>query len=60
MGEVNYEDTLTSNQPNYKEKSILELRKNLSKDTYANTVYLSDTNFVKTSENVLRKSRNSR
>ena len=60
IGEVVYESTLSSNQPNYKEKSILELRKNLSKDAYTTTIYLSGMNFIKTTQNFLRNSGKSR
>ena len=56
MGGVAYEGTLSSNQPNYKKKSVLELRRNLSKDAYATTVYLSEMNFIKTTQNFLRNS----
>ena len=49
IGEVVYESTLSNNQPNYKEKKrILELRKNLSKDAYTTTIYLSGMNLIKT------------
>ena len=50
IGEVIFEATLSSNQPNYKGKSILELRRNLSKDAHTTTIYLSEMNFIKTTE----------
>ena len=56
MGGVAYEGTLSSSQPNYKKKSVLELRRNLSKDAYATTVYLSEMNFIITTQNFLRNS----
>ena len=60
--EVVYKSTRSSNQPNYKEKkyfTILELRKNLSKDVYTTTIYLSEMNVIKTTQNVLRNSNKS-
>ena len=39
-----------------KENSILELRKNLSKDNYTTTILLSEMNFIKTMQNFLRNS----
>ena len=39
---------LLENNQITKKKSILELQKNLSKDAYTNTIYLSEMNFVKT------------
>ena len=39
-----------------KKKSILELRKNFSKDAYTTTIYLLEMNFIKTTQNFLRKS----
>ena len=60
IGEVVYEGTLSSSQPNYKEKSILGLRKNLSKDAYTTIIYLSEMNFIKSTQNFLRNSGKSR
>ena len=60
IGEVVYESTLSSNQPNYKEKKYFGLRKNLSKGAYTTTVYLSGMIFIKTTQNFLRNSGKSR
>ena len=42
IGEIVYAGTFSTNLPNYKEKSILELLKNLSKDAYTIKIYLSE------------------
>ena len=55
IGEVVYESTQIT-----KTKSILELRRNLSKDAYTATIYLSEMSFVKTTQNFLRNSGKSR
>ena len=60
IGEVVYECTLSSKQPITKKKSILELRKNLSKDAYTTTIYLSAMKFIKTTQNFLWNSGKSR
>ena len=39
-----------------KKKCILEKRRDLSKDVYTTTVYLSETNLIKTTLNFLRNS----
>ena len=51
IGEVVYKGTLSSNNQITKNKSTLELRKNLSKDAM---------NFIKTTQNFLRNSGKSR
>ena len=56
IGEVVYESTLTSKQQNYKDKKYFGLWKNLSKDAYTSTIYLSEINFIKTTQNFLRNS----
>ena len=43
-----------------KKKSILELRKNLSKGAYTTTIYLSGMIFIKITQNFLRNSGKSR
>ena len=43
-----------------KEKNILELRINFSKDAYTTTIYLSEMDFIKTPQNFLRNSGKSR
>ena len=58
--EIVYEGTLSSNQPNCKEIKYFGLRKNLSKDAYTTTIYLSEMNFIKTTPNFLRDSGKSR
>ena len=58
---INY--ILYFNQTCYEEKkkkSILELRKNLSKGAYTTTIYLSGMIFIKTTQNFLRNSGKSR
>ena len=60
IGEVVYEGTSYSNQLNYKEKSILELRKNLSKEVYTTAIYLSKMNFIKMTLNFVWNSGKSR
>ena len=40
---VVYEGTLSSNELNYIEKSILKQQKNILKDVYTTTIYLSET-----------------
>ena len=57
IGEVVCEGNLLSNQPNYKEKSIFGLRKNLSKGAYTATIYLSKVNFMNTTQRNSGKSR---
>ena len=58
--QVVYESTLTLTNKMIKIKSILELRKNLSKDAYKTRIYLSEMNFIKTTQNFLRNSGKSR
>ena len=62
IGEVVYESTLSSNQPNYKEKKYFGIaeEKNISRDAYTTTIYLSGMNFIKTTQNFLRNSGKSR
>ena len=55
IGEVVYEAILSSNQPNYKKKRFLELRKNLSKDAYTTKIYLSEMNFIKTTQELSKE-----
>ena len=43
-----------------RKKSILELRKNLLKDTYTIKIYLLEMNFIKTTQKYLRNSGKSR
>ena len=54
--EVASENTLSSNQPNYKKKGILGLRKSLSRGAYTTRIYLSEMNFTETIQSFLRKS----
>ena len=56
IGEEVYSGTLSIKQPNYKEKYILQLPKNISKDAYTTTIYLLEMNFVKMTQNFLRNS----
>ena len=56
IGEVVYEGTLSSNQPNHKEKKF-ELQNNVSDDAFTTATYLSETSFPKTTRNFLWKSR---
>ena len=60
MREVVYGGTLSSNQPNYKEKKYFGIVEDLSKDAYTTTIYLSEMNFIKTTHNFLRNSGKSR
>ena len=60
IGEVVYESTLSSNQPNYKEKKYFGIAEEFSKDVYTTTIYLSEMNFIKTTQNFLRNSGKSR
>ena len=46
IGEVVYEVTFQVTNQVTKKKSILELWKNLSKDAYTTTIYLSEMNFI--------------
>ena len=39
-----------------RKRSVLELRRNLSKDAYTTTIYLSEMNFIKTTQKILRNS----
>ena len=59
IGEVVYEGTLSSNQPNYKEKKYFGIAEE-SYTTYTTTIYLSEMNFTKTTQNFLRNSGKSR
>ena len=59
-GEAVYEDTLQVTNQIIKKKSILELRENLSKDAYTTTIYLSEMNFIKTTQNFVWNSGKSR
>ena len=56
IGAVVYESTLKVTNKITKIKSILELRKNLSKDAYTTMIYLSEMNFSKIPQNFLRNS----
>ena len=58
--EAVYEGTLSSNQPNYKEKKYFGIAENLSKDAYTTNIYLSEMNFIQTTQNFLRNSGKSR
>ena len=60
IGQVVYESTLKVTNKMIKIKSILELRKNLSKDAYKTRIYLSEINFIKTTQKFLRNSGKSR
>ena len=48
IGEVVYESTVSSNQPNYKEKKYFGIAEDSFKGRLNNQIYLSEMNFIKT------------
>ena len=58
IGEVVYEGTLSSNQPDYKEKKYFGIAEESFKERLYNHNLLSDMNLIKTTQNFLRSSKN--